>query len=93
MKTIGECGKHKGQSMINCPLCASENFTNNIKVDSSTKDEIHNLIKNLSDEQQTDVLYFLSLIVAKRKKISPQKLINLINNWETIEKLMYILKD
>lgn len=28
-KAIGGCGKHPGQSMINCPLCASEQYRTN----------------------------------------------------------------
>jgi hypothetical protein len=91
-QTVGGCGKHKGQPMINCPLCASEELTEKIRTDKSTKQEIQELLKDFNEEQMGDVLYFMVTIVAKRKKIHPTVLLNLVNNWELVEKLIYILK-
>lgn len=90
MKTqvIGGCSKHSGQSFIDCPMCAVEQ---SLKTDKSTKQEIQDLIKDLDDEQAENVLYFMAIIVAKRQKIPPTTLMNLVNNWKTLEKLIFVL--
>jgi len=89
-KSIGGCGKHIGQPLINCPLCSIERENKNIKT-SKTLQELA-IENNLSGDELMLVSCYLVSLRMHRKGINPEVFMKIVNNWERIEKAINVLK-
>lgn len=90
-KSIGGCGKHKGQSLINCPLCLSEAESVNNKQEPKTLQELA-IEHNLSGKELMLCSCYLVALRMYEKGIKPEDLMRIVDNWERINKAINILK-
>lgn len=79
--TIGGCSKHKGQSFINCPICATES-----KENPKTLHEFMEQFK-VTESEAEDLLYFSAILKARKLGISPLNLFMMISNYNKLQEI------
>ncbi|MBX3165611.1 MAG: hypothetical protein KF900_14135 [Bacteroidetes bacterium] len=89
-RTVGGCWKHPGQSLIDCPLCAIEEMKQPKAKKPKTLQELA-VEHNLSGEELLKVSNYLIAIRLTEKKIPPEELMRVVENWDRIKKVIRML--
>lgn len=89
-RTVGGCGKHPGQSLINCPLCAIEKMKQPKLKEPKSLQELA-VEHNLSGEELILVSNYLVAIRMTKAKIAPEELMRVVAHWERIKKAIRTL--